>query len=265
MLASRLRKPWGTAIELSGGEWQKVGLARTHWRRSTSHADGFPIVDETTPASTPKPSTASAASPPRTEPSSWPPTACWRPPRRPHLRPQQRTHRRTRHPRRTRRHPRPIRRHVRRPSRPVRRDHNHPPPYRTMHDPLDRRPTVITAPSLRTSTKPPLCATSWRTTGPSPDTSAPPRSTTPAHRPLPLLRPRGPSRVRTPTTSSAPVMPPDDQVISSIYAPWLQAGMLEVEPAFSPATTYRRGWSSARFVPRFAQIRKRWPHPTQHA
>lgn len=42
------------AIELSGGEWQKVGLARTHWRSSTSPADGVLIVDEPTSALDPQ-------------------------------------------------------------------------------------------------------------------------------------------------------------------------------------------------------------------
>ena len=42
------------AIELSGGEWQKVGLARTHWRSSTSQADSVLIVDEPTSALDPE-------------------------------------------------------------------------------------------------------------------------------------------------------------------------------------------------------------------
>ncbi|MFD0542457.1 ATP-binding cassette domain-containing protein [Streptomyces mexicanus] len=42
------------ASELSGGEWQKIGLARTHWRSSTSDADGVLIVDEPTSALDPE-------------------------------------------------------------------------------------------------------------------------------------------------------------------------------------------------------------------
>ncbi|MGW6144918.1 ATP-binding cassette domain-containing protein [Streptomyces sp. NPDC055140] len=36
--------------ELSGGEWQKIGLARTHWRTQTCTAHGVLIVDEPTSA-----------------------------------------------------------------------------------------------------------------------------------------------------------------------------------------------------------------------
>ncbi|MFF2508162.1 ABC transporter ATP-binding protein [Streptomyces sp. NPDC058067] len=40
--------------ELSGGEWQKVGLARTHWRTKTCTADSVLIVDEPTSALDPE-------------------------------------------------------------------------------------------------------------------------------------------------------------------------------------------------------------------
>ncbi len=42
------------ASEISGGEWQKVGLARAHWRTATSPADGLLIVDEPTSALDPE-------------------------------------------------------------------------------------------------------------------------------------------------------------------------------------------------------------------
>ncbi|MBO1333014.1 ABC transporter ATP-binding protein [Streptomyces sp. VRA16 Mangrove soil] len=42
------------ASELSGGEWQKFGLARTHWRTGTCAADGVLIVDEPTSALDPE-------------------------------------------------------------------------------------------------------------------------------------------------------------------------------------------------------------------
>ncbi|GHC80264.1 ATP-binding cassette domain-containing protein [Streptomyces flavofungini] len=42
------------ASEISGGEWQKVGLARAHWRTETSPADGLLIVDEPTSALDPE-------------------------------------------------------------------------------------------------------------------------------------------------------------------------------------------------------------------
>jgi len=53
-LRSLLARVFRGAIELSGGEWQKVGLARTHWRSSTSRADGVLIVDEPTSALDPE-------------------------------------------------------------------------------------------------------------------------------------------------------------------------------------------------------------------
>ncbi|WP_055531543.1 ABC transporter ATP-binding protein [Streptomyces alboniger] len=53
-LRSLLARMFRGAIELSGGEWQKVGLARTHWRSSTSRADSVLIVDEPTSALDPE-------------------------------------------------------------------------------------------------------------------------------------------------------------------------------------------------------------------
>ncbi|MGW2695682.1 ABC transporter ATP-binding protein [Streptomyces sp. NPDC001296] len=53
-LRSLLARMFRGAIELSGGEWQKVGLARTHWRSATSHADSVLIVDEPTSALDPE-------------------------------------------------------------------------------------------------------------------------------------------------------------------------------------------------------------------
>ncbi|WP_176735465.1 ATP-binding cassette domain-containing protein [Actinacidiphila rubida] len=53
-LNSLLARMFRGAIELSGGEWQKLGLARTHWRHSTSGADGVLIVDEPTSALDPQ-------------------------------------------------------------------------------------------------------------------------------------------------------------------------------------------------------------------
>lgn len=53
-LQSLLARVFRGAIELSGGEWQKVGLARTHWRSSTSLADSVLIVDEPTSALDPE-------------------------------------------------------------------------------------------------------------------------------------------------------------------------------------------------------------------
>ncbi|MFF2423320.1 ABC transporter ATP-binding protein [Streptomyces mirabilis] len=53
-LRSLLARMFRGAIELSGGEWQKVGLARTHWRSSTSQADSVLIVDEPTSALDPE-------------------------------------------------------------------------------------------------------------------------------------------------------------------------------------------------------------------
>ncbi|WP_432104176.1 ATP-binding cassette domain-containing protein [Streptomyces sp. bgisy091] len=53
-LDSMLGRMFRGAIELSGGEWQKVGLARTHWRSSTAGTDGVLIVDEPTSALDPE-------------------------------------------------------------------------------------------------------------------------------------------------------------------------------------------------------------------
>lgn len=53
-LESMLGRMFRGAIELSGGEWQKVGLARTHWRSSTSQEDSVLIVDEPTSALDPE-------------------------------------------------------------------------------------------------------------------------------------------------------------------------------------------------------------------
>ncbi|WP_041983138.1 ABC transporter ATP-binding protein [Streptomyces sp. AcH 505] len=53
-LRSLLALMFRGASELSGGEWQKVGLARTHWRSSTSQADSVLIVDEPTSALDPE-------------------------------------------------------------------------------------------------------------------------------------------------------------------------------------------------------------------
>ncbi|PWI10561.1 ABC transporter [Streptomyces sp. NWU339] len=53
-LQSLLARVFRGAVELSGGEWQKIGLARTHWRSSTSSADGVLIVDEPTSALDPE-------------------------------------------------------------------------------------------------------------------------------------------------------------------------------------------------------------------
>ncbi|MEU6659098.1 ABC transporter ATP-binding protein [Streptomyces sp. NPDC046821] len=53
-LRSLLARMFRGAIELSGGEWQKVGLARTHWRSATSEADSILIVDEPTSALDPE-------------------------------------------------------------------------------------------------------------------------------------------------------------------------------------------------------------------
>ncbi|MET7717818.1 ABC transporter ATP-binding protein [Streptomyces sp. NPDC005407] len=47
-LQSLLARMFHGAMELSGGEWQRVGLARTHWRSATSQADSVLIVDEPT-------------------------------------------------------------------------------------------------------------------------------------------------------------------------------------------------------------------------
>ncbi|MFI1293657.1 ATP-binding cassette domain-containing protein [Streptomyces sp. NPDC020792] len=53
-LQSLLARMFRGASELSGGEWQKIGLARTHWRSSTSSADSILIVDEPTSALDPE-------------------------------------------------------------------------------------------------------------------------------------------------------------------------------------------------------------------
>jgi ATP-binding cassette subfamily B protein len=53
-LHSLLARMFRGASELSGGEWQKIGLARTHWRSTTSDADGVLIVDEPTSALDPQ-------------------------------------------------------------------------------------------------------------------------------------------------------------------------------------------------------------------
>ncbi|MFI8306757.1 ATP-binding cassette domain-containing protein [Streptomyces sp. NPDC085927] len=53
-LQSLLARVFRGASELSGGEWQKIGLARTHWRSSTAAADGVLIVDEPTSALDPQ-------------------------------------------------------------------------------------------------------------------------------------------------------------------------------------------------------------------
>lgn len=53
-LQSLLARMFRGASDLSGGEWQKVGLARTHWRSTTSSADSVLIVDEPTSALDPE-------------------------------------------------------------------------------------------------------------------------------------------------------------------------------------------------------------------
>ncbi|MEU2158498.1 ABC transporter ATP-binding protein [Streptomyces sp. NPDC019396] len=53
-LATLLARMFRGASEISGGEWQKIGLARTHWRASTSPADSILIVDEPTSALDPE-------------------------------------------------------------------------------------------------------------------------------------------------------------------------------------------------------------------
>ncbi|MET8408479.1 ABC transporter ATP-binding protein [Streptomyces sp. NPDC005195] len=53
-LESLLARVFRGAIELSGGEWQKIGLARTHWRSATCPADSILIVDEPTSALDPE-------------------------------------------------------------------------------------------------------------------------------------------------------------------------------------------------------------------
>jgi ATP-binding cassette subfamily B protein len=53
-LRSLLARMFRGASEISGGEWQKIGLARTHWRSATSTADNVLIVDEPTSALDPE-------------------------------------------------------------------------------------------------------------------------------------------------------------------------------------------------------------------
>ncbi|MEN8652069.1 ABC transporter ATP-binding protein [Streptomyces sp. 21So2-11] len=53
-LRTLLARMFRGASELSGGEWQKVGLARTHWRTATCPADSVLIVDEPTSALDPE-------------------------------------------------------------------------------------------------------------------------------------------------------------------------------------------------------------------
>ncbi|MFD8569024.1 ABC transporter ATP-binding protein [Streptomyces sp. NPDC059639] len=53
-MGTLLARMFRGASELSGGEWQKFGLARTHWRDRTGAADGILIVDEPTSALDPE-------------------------------------------------------------------------------------------------------------------------------------------------------------------------------------------------------------------
>ncbi|MFJ8864923.1 ATP-binding cassette domain-containing protein [Streptomyces sp. NPDC102473] len=53
-LRTLLARMFRGASELSGGEWQKIGLARTHWRTETCRADSVLIVDEPTSALDPE-------------------------------------------------------------------------------------------------------------------------------------------------------------------------------------------------------------------
>ncbi|MFD6419394.1 ATP-binding cassette domain-containing protein [Streptomyces sp. NPDC060194] len=53
-LQTLLARVFRGAVEISGGEWQKIGLARTHWRSTTSTADSVLIVDEPTSALDPE-------------------------------------------------------------------------------------------------------------------------------------------------------------------------------------------------------------------
>ncbi|MFG3543040.1 MULTISPECIES: ATP-binding cassette domain-containing protein [Streptomyces] len=53
-LLSLLARVFRGASELSGGEWQKIGLARTHWRTESCPADSVLIVDEPTSALDPE-------------------------------------------------------------------------------------------------------------------------------------------------------------------------------------------------------------------
>lgn len=53
-LRTLLARMFRGASEISGGEWQKIGLARTHWRTTTCPADSILIVDEPTSALDPE-------------------------------------------------------------------------------------------------------------------------------------------------------------------------------------------------------------------
>ena len=53
-LRTLLARMFRGAAEISGGEWQKIGLARTHWRARTGTADGVLVVDEPTSALDPE-------------------------------------------------------------------------------------------------------------------------------------------------------------------------------------------------------------------
>jgi len=53
-LRTLLARMFRGASELSGGEWQKIGLATEPWRSATSDADGVLIVDEPTSALDPE-------------------------------------------------------------------------------------------------------------------------------------------------------------------------------------------------------------------
>ncbi|MGW7200283.1 ABC transporter ATP-binding protein [Streptomyces chryseus] len=53
-LRTLLARVFRGASEISGGEWQKIGLARTHWRTGTCAHDSVLIVDEPTSALDPE-------------------------------------------------------------------------------------------------------------------------------------------------------------------------------------------------------------------
>ncbi|GAA1502506.1 ABC transporter ATP-binding protein [Streptomyces albidochromogenes] len=53
-LRTLLARVFRGASEISGGEWQKIGLARTHWRTGTCPHDSVLIVDEPTSALDPE-------------------------------------------------------------------------------------------------------------------------------------------------------------------------------------------------------------------
>lgn len=83
--------PQFEGIGLSGGQWQRLALARIHLRDA-----GIWILDEPTSASTPKPSSRSSSNCNATRPAgspSSPPTAPGPPRHGPHLRPRSRRHR----------------------------------------------------------------------------------------------------------------------------------------------------------------------------